>query len=65
MEGVVVRLLVVFCGIARVSWAPTPLGKETPQIIFRAEKNQWMMVACLDNSGFLRLSPGWVFTDEG
>ncbi|VCU40807.1 Bgt-55018 [Blumeria graminis f. sp. tritici] len=62
MEGVVIRLLVVFSGIA---WVPTPLGKETPQTTFRAERILWMMEACLDNSGFLRRSPGWVMTDEG
>ncbi|VDB92854.1 Bgt-55050 [Blumeria graminis f. sp. tritici] len=39
MEGVVVRLLVVFSSIVRVAWAPTPLGKETSQITFRADKS--------------------------
>ncbi|VCU41287.1 Bgt-55054 [Blumeria graminis f. sp. tritici] len=39
MEGVVVRLLVVFSGKVLVAWAPTPLGKEISQIIFRAEKS--------------------------
>ncbi|VCU39159.1 Bgt-55019 [Blumeria graminis f. sp. tritici] len=39
MEGVVIRLLVVFSGIVRVAWAPTPLGKETSQITYRAEKS--------------------------
>ncbi|VCU38820.1 Bgt-55103 [Blumeria graminis f. sp. tritici] len=38
MEGAVVRLLVVSSGIVRVAWALTPLGKETPNIIVRAEK---------------------------
>ena len=38
MEGAVVRPLVVSSGIVRVAWAPTPLGKETPQNIFRTEK---------------------------
>ncbi|VDB93578.1 Bgt-55009 [Blumeria graminis f. sp. tritici] len=38
MEGAMVRLLVVFSGMIRVAWAPTPLGKETPQTTFRAEK---------------------------
>ncbi|VCU40532.1 Bgt-55116 [Blumeria graminis f. sp. tritici] len=39
MEGVVIRLLVMFSGIVCVAWAPTPLGKETSQTIFRAEKS--------------------------
>ncbi|VDB94757.1 Bgt-55010 [Blumeria graminis f. sp. tritici] len=39
MEGVVVRLLVVFSGMVGVAWAPTPLGKETSQITFRAGKS--------------------------
>ncbi|VCU38858.1 Bgt-55005 [Blumeria graminis f. sp. tritici] len=39
MEGAVVRLLVVFSGMVRVAWAPTPLGKERTQITYRAEKS--------------------------
>ncbi|VDB89949.1 Bgt-55037 [Blumeria graminis f. sp. tritici] len=38
MESFVVRLLVVFSGMVWVAWAPTPLGKETSQTIFHAEK---------------------------
>ncbi|VCU38843.1 Bgt-55040 [Blumeria graminis f. sp. tritici] len=37
MEGAVVCLLVVFSGMARVAWAPTPLRKKTSKIIFRVE----------------------------
>ena len=65
MEGAVVRLLVMFSSMAWIDWAPTLLGKETSQIKFRAEKIGWMMKACLDNPGYLRCSPGRVFTDEG
>ena len=38
MKGAVVRLLVVFSGMVRVAWAPTPLGKETPKIKRGAEE---------------------------
>ncbi|VCU40895.1 Bgt-55029 [Blumeria graminis f. sp. tritici] len=65
MEGVVVRLLVVFSGMVRVAWAPTPLGEETPQITYRAGISLWIKEAFLDNSGFLRRFPEWVFMDEG
>ncbi|VDB85980.1 Bgt-55092 [Blumeria graminis f. sp. tritici] len=65
MEGVVVRLLVVFSGIVSAAWAPPSLERETSQITFRAEKCERMMEVCLDNPGLLRRFPGWVLTDEG
>ncbi|VCU38981.1 Bgt-55098 [Blumeria graminis f. sp. tritici] len=39
MKGVVIRLLVMFSGMVLVAWAPTPLGKETSPITFRAKKS--------------------------
>ena len=56
---------VLFSVIVWVAWALIPLGKETPKIKFCAEGRWRMTEACLDNSGFLRRSPGRAFTDEG
>ena len=67
MEGVVVRLSMAIIDIFRVAWAPTPLEKKKKKAhtTYRAEKSQWIIEACLDNSDGLKCFPGWVFTDEG
>lgn len=54
MKGAMVCLLVAIYGKVCVSTAPSLLGKEKPEVIFRVETSHWIMEACLPNSaGFL------------
>ena len=58
IESAAVRLLVVFCGIVWAVKAPTPHGKETPKVVFCAEKDKWMMESFLDTWGSWDVSLG-------